>query len=189
VRLVGRVGSLADDGRSLEVKTGGGTLAVALEDGHRPATLEPVLLADADDGAPVFVLGRKQAAERDPNTQLTQPAQVVQIHSIVVLDAEGAFAPPPPTAKQQERRLDWLAGKLKKTASGFAIDLGGEELNMQWGRERPVLLAAQAAAGALAKGATVLVIAEPKGKRALERGRVAVVGKKAPADQVSALVE
>lgn len=183
-RLLGKVKDVEDAAFTMRAK--GGTFTVTTGADTRFVDLGATTLAAVQEPTPVFVLGRYQEQQRDPNTSITQPPQVVQILAVVVMEREGLLGPPALSEALGEKKLEWFEGTLKPGSAGHVIVCKGEEPALQWGPKRPVILAKSADAAAVTRRAVVVVdgaVGGEKGKE-VRAGQVTVVGRRCPQAQL-----
>ncbi|MHC4831938.1 MAG: hypothetical protein ACYTFT_16550 [Planctomycetota bacterium] len=175
----------------LKAARGGKTYTVSSNADAVKARLVKASFKDVSAGLTLYVLGRRQEPIRDPNSQLTQPAQIVQIQTVIVVDDPALLPAPKASAKQKANRLEWITGKLTETGAGFAIDEGGAKTDLQWGAGRAVLHVAKPDGAELKKGALLLCSgsATKEGRKyTLEASTVYVLSRGLAADLLAPLL-
>jgi hypothetical protein len=175
----------------LKAARGGKTYTVTSNADAVKARLVKASFKDVSAGLTLYVLGRRQEPIRDPNSQLTQPAQIVQIQTVIVVDDPALLPAPKASAQQTANRLEWITGKLTETGAGFAIDEGGSKTDLQWGAGRPVLHVAKPDGAELKKGSLLLCsgAATKEGRKySLAASTVYVLSKGMAADLLTPLL-
>jgi len=188
-RLAGKVRAAQPD--RIEVRAKGKTFVVHLAAKDALARAEAVTLAKLADGDPLVILGRRQEPIRDPNTQLTQPAQIVQIQTILVGAAAAVLLPKGQDPAPPSPKLSWLRGLAKRSVAGVSIKMGSDEINLQWGPSRKLLLLRAAKRSELRKGALVIVVGRLRREgrvRHLDEARVVIVDRRVPGGLLAPLV-
>jgi hypothetical protein len=176
LRIMGKVKSVASDGRAFDLVDARGALAVELEPKAEVTLHRATPIGGCAPGATIYVLGVKREAGR------RQKAFVQDVQAIVVGDG---FSPPALPSGLAEKKLEWVKGKL--ALEGGRPRVGAYELHAP--ADRLVLRVSAAPKDALAPGRLVFVEGTPRGEpgpRAAAARKVALLDPQIPEAELHA---
>jgi hypothetical protein len=175
LRALGKVKSIDDDGKALDLEAKGGPFRVDLpaQGGVSQLKLGPVT---GLEGSRTHVLGKEISGGRQPGGGNVPPS-IGNIITIVV----GEFTPPPLRADLTAKKIAWLSGFL--TIQGNQLRLDAKVINT--GVDRPIVQLVPADRSRIAKGLLLhvdgRVEGDPKAKpRRLRATAVTIVDPKIP---------